>query len=273
MRVTSWPPLTGHLFGQALTECSSGCAALAHGELVTTARRVGDAPPSGARSERPPPRSLSRGRLGAARPTPRPRSRSSRRRLGGIALQDAAADLPSVLNGGRGQLVHQPLPSVALAYDEAGDRPDAHKLSPAASTTSSGSTLGGNLPAARPRPIRLARRRGTRSGRTWVHRFRSRSLQQSGVSLLLRGVPRDPAWALQRLAAALACATSVENRLDVLCRCLVGRSPGELGHTATYPDRRSGTRVHATGRTGAAADDSIDSELALPIDHLLLGAP
>ncbi len=43
------------------------------------------------------------------------------RRLGGIGLQDAGADLPAVLDGGGGELVHQPLSTEARADDEAGD--------------------------------------------------------------------------------------------------------------------------------------------------------
>src|SRR4051794_41106601 len=46
-----------------------------------------------------------------------PDHRLPRRRLGGIALQDAGADLPSVLHGRGSKLVHQALAAEALAYD------------------------------------------------------------------------------------------------------------------------------------------------------------
>src|SRR5262245_14289269 len=45
--------------------------------------------------------------------------------LGGVALEDASADLPAVLDRRGGELVHQSLSTEALTYDEAGDRPDA----------------------------------------------------------------------------------------------------------------------------------------------------
>src|SRR5689334_23704861 len=46
-------------------------------------------------------------------------------------------------------------------------------------------------------------------------------LQQRGVPLLLGGVAPDPAGHLQRLATTLAGAPRGEDRLDVLCRCLM----------------------------------------------------
>jgi hypothetical protein len=49
------------------------------------------------------------------------------RRPGGVALQEVGTGLPAVLNGRSGRLVHQGLAAIALAHDEAGDRPDASR--------------------------------------------------------------------------------------------------------------------------------------------------
>src|SRR4029079_8242285 len=46
----------------------------------------------------------------------------------GMATEDGAADLPAVLDGCCGELVHQSLSTEALPHYEAGDRPNALEL-------------------------------------------------------------------------------------------------------------------------------------------------
>ncbi len=114
------------------------------------------------------------------------------------------------------QLVHQPLPAETLAHDEAGDRPHAHEV--------------GIHPHPRllPAPhsgVVVPRLDGDPAGRLTVEvpdeagggsvGAATGLLEQGGVPLLLGGVAPDPAWGLQRLAAALAGATGLEHRLDV----------------------------------------------------------
>src|SRR6478609_10587287 len=154
-----------------------------------------------------------------------------RRRLGGVALEDTSADLPSVLDGGGGELVHQSLSTEALAHDEAGDRPDALEVGVHPHPRL--------LPGPDPRVV-LPRLDGDPAGRLAVDvpdeagrgaaRAAAGLLQKRGVALLLGRVAPDPARDLERLAAALAGAAGIEHGLDVLARRVIGGSPAELGH-------------------------------------------
>src|SRR4249919_2217862 len=157
----------------------------------------------------------------------------ARRRLGGVALEDASADLPAVLDGRGSELVHQSSSTEALAHDEASDRPDALEV-----RVHPHPRL---LPSPDPRVV-LPRLDRDPAGRLAVDvpdeagggaaRAAAGLLQERGVALLLGRVAPDPARDLERLAAALAGAAGVEHGLDVLARRVVRRSPAELGHIA-----------------------------------------
>src|SRR6478609_4953653 len=175
-----------------------------------------------------------------------------RRRLGGVALEDTSADLPAVLDGGGGELVHQSLSPEALAHDEAGDRPDALELGVHAHPRL--------LPGPDPRVVlpRLDRDPAGRLAVDVAHETGCRAAraaaglrQERSVSLVLSRVAPDPARDLERLAAALGGATGIEHGLDVRGRRVVGRSPAELGHTSrlvvalgTRRDERPPVGVH-----------------------------
>src|SRR6476469_245444 len=168
-----------------------------------------------------------------------------RRRLGGVALEDASADLPAVLDGGGGELVHQSLSTEALAHDEAGDRPDALEVGVHPHPRL--------LPGPDPR-VALPRLDRDPPGRRTVDvpdqagggaaRAAAGLLQERSVALLLSRVAPDPARDLERLAAARAGAAGVEHGLDVLARRVVGRSPAELWHTTRLvAGRQPGTTL------------------------------
>ena len=172
--------------------------------------------------------------------------------LGRVPLEDPGADLSAVLDGGVGELVHQPLAAELLADDEAGHRPDPGHL---------GVHPHPRLPAGPDPRVALARLDRDPAGGLAVDvadEAGRRSvgpagglLQQGGVSLLLRGVAPDPARDLQRLAAALPRTPGLEDRLDVVGGRGAGRPPGELGHGATLAAGPDGggaeTRVPVVG--------------------------
>ena len=72
---------------------------------VRTAPRVGVAPPSGAGCATPRPLAGVEEDLDQPHRRFVPDHLLSRRRLGGVALEDVSADLPAVLDGGGGELV------------------------------------------------------------------------------------------------------------------------------------------------------------------------
>src|SRR5690606_15615967 len=147
--------------------------------------------------------------------------------------EDASAHLSAVLDGGGGELVHQPLSTETLSHDEAGDRPHALEVGVLAHPRL--------LTGPDPRVVLPRFDRDPPSGlavdipdqaRRGAARTAAGLLQQRSVALLLGRVAPNPARDLEGLTAALAGAASLEHRLDLFARHLVGRSPTELGHTA-----------------------------------------